>query len=170
MKKFLVCFLCAVMIFTFVGCGEDKKEDGTVQNAVNDTNVVSHSFSYKDAKIEMGAEATDVLPKLGEPKSVTEQLSCAFDGMDKTYFYGSLYVTTYPENDKEFFYTAWFIDDSVTTEEGIFIGSSKADVEKAYGSDKFNGTSAFIIPKGNSKLTIIIQDDVVTNITYEFTN
>lgn len=167
MKKFLMLILSTVMLLSFSACGEDKTSVDTKKDPVKDTNVVSHSFSYKDTKIEMGAEADAVLPKLGEPKSVSEQLSCAFDGMDKTYYFGSFYVTTYPDKDKEFFYNAWFVDDSVTTEEGVYIGASKADVEKAYGSDSFNGLNAYIVEKGESKLTIIIKDDVVSSITYE---
>ena len=167
MKKLLLVILSAIMLLSFTACGEDKKTGDNQNKPVNDTNVASHSFTYKDAKIEMGAEANDVLAKLGDAKSVSEQRSCAFDGMDKTYYYGSLYVTTYPDQGKEFFYNAWFVDDSVTTEEGIYIGSPKADVDNAYGAEKYNGLNAYMIEKGNSKLTIIIKDDVVSSVTYE---
>ena len=52
------------------------------------------------------------------------------------------------------------------TDEGICIGSSKADVEAAYGADNYNGTNAFTVKKGSGTLTIILESDVVTSIQY----
>ena len=162
MKKIISLCLCLMFIFVFVGCGGDtaKTDNGGKTEAV-------HSFTYNGTKVEMSVDATDILAKLGEPKSKTEEASCAFEGMDRTYFYGSLYVTTYPNGDKENIYGAWFVDDSVTTDEGIYIGATKAEVENAYGADTFDGSSAYVITKGASKLTIIVEDDVVTGITYD---
>lgn len=167
MRKKLFLLIIFSLILTFVGCGSDTKSDTDAPSANNETAVAAHSFSYNNIKIEMGTVANDVLSKLGEPKSVTEETSCAFEGMDKTYYFGSFYVTTYPNGDKENFYSAWFVDDSLTTEEGIYIGASKAAVDTAYGADSFNGTNAYIINKGASKLTVILTDDVVSAITYD---
>lgn len=166
MKKLLCSLLCLLVLFLFVGCSDSDNKTAT-KTDTNTPTAESHSFTYEGTKIEMGTEANDVLEQLGEPKSYTEEASCAFEGLDKTYFYGSFYVTTYPDGDKENFYSAWFADDSITTAEGIYIGSSKADVEKAYGSDAFDGVNSFTILKGKSKLTVIIEDDFVTDITYD---
>ena len=163
MKKIISLVLCLLLVFCFAGCGGNetaKTDNGGKTEAV-------HSFTYNGVKVEMGVDATDILAKLGEPKSVTEEASCAFEGMDRTYFYGSLYVTTYPNGEKENIYGAWFVDDSVTTDENIYIGATKAEVETAYGSDTFDGTSSYVITKGKSKLTIIVEDDAVTGITYD---
>ena len=108
-----------------------------------------------------------MLEALGEPKSYTEESSCAFEGLDKTYYYGSFYLSTYPMGGKDFVYVLWFADDTVTTAEGIRIGSTQAQVETAYGKDAFNGTNAFEMSKGSSKLTILITDGIVSGIRYE---
>ena len=170
MKKVLVILLSFIMLLSFAACGEDTKTENKGGNAVLNEQVPGHSFTYKGEKIEMGAPSGDIIPKLGEAKSVTEQPSCATDGMDTTYFYGSLYITTSPFEENELFYTAWFVDDSLSTEEGIYIGASKTDVDAAYGEDSFNGLNAYVITKGNTKLTIVIKDDVVSQITYEYSN
>lgn len=164
MKKLVCLLLCLFTMFVFAGCGS-KETEAKVENQT--TTEEAHSFTYEGTKIQMGVVANDVLEKLGEAKSVTEEASCAFEGLDKTYFYGSFYVTTYPNGDKENFYSAWFADDTITTDKGVYIGSTKADVESAYGSETFDGVNSFSITKGNSKLTIIVEDDFVTNITYD---
>ena len=162
MKKIIALVLCLLFMFAFVGCGGEAAK--TDSNANTEP---AHSFTYNGVKVEMGVDATDILAGLGEPKSKTEEASCAFEGLDRTYFYGSLYVTTYPNGDKENIYGAWFVDDSVTTDENIYIGATKEEVETAYGADAFDGSNSYVITKGASKLTIIVEDDVVTGITYD---
>ena len=126
-------------------------------------------FTYNGTAIMMDVEATDIVAALGDPKSYTEETSCAFEGLDKTYFYGSFYLSTYPMGDKDYVYSVWFADDSVSTAEGIRIGSTKAQVESAYGAAAFNGSNAFVMTKGDSTLTIILKDGEVSDVIYELT-
>lgn len=158
MKKILSIILCFVFVLAFSACGDTNTKSPAVS---------AHSFASDEVKIEMGVNAADILANLGDPKTVTEEASCAFDGMDKTYYYGNFYLTTYPDGNDEYVYSAWFVDDSLTTEEGIYIGADKSEVENAYGTDCFNGSNAYVIDKGNSKLTVIVEDDTVTGITYD---
>ena len=90
----------------------------------------------------------------------------AFDGLDKSYYYGSFYLETYPQGDKDFVYGWWFADDSVATPEGIYIGSTQAQVEKAYGSDGYNGSNAYTVNKEAGMLTIILDNGAVSSIQY----
>ena len=87
--------------------------------------------------------------------------------LDKTYYYGSFYLATYPMDGKDYVYTLWFADDTVATADGIRIGSTQAQVETVYGADAFNGTNAFEMTKGSSKLTILITDGIVSGVRYE---
>ena len=126
-----------------------------------------YTFVYNGVAISPHTDATPVVEALGEPKSYTEEASCAFEGLDKTYYYGSFYLATYPMDGKDYIYTIWFADDTVTTAEGIRIGSTQAQVEEVYGADAFNGTNAFEMTKGNSRLTVLITDGVVSGVRYE---
>ena len=54
----------------------------------------------------------------------------------------------------------------VETEEGIYIGASQADVEKAYGAENFNGKNAFVVTSGDCTLTVILENGVVNSIQY----
>lgn len=124
------------------------------------------TFHYNGTEITMHAPAAPIVEALGEPKQYTESASCAFEGLDKTYYYGSFYLDTYPMGEEDFVYGWWFADDTLTTEEGIYIGAAQAQVEAAYGADTFNGSNAYIIKKGDTMLTIILEDGVVSSIQY----
>ena len=157
MKRISLFLLAAIMLLSLAGCGStdiDPQEE-------------NFTFTYNGTKITLGAEAAPIIDALGEPRSYTEAPSCAFEGMDKTYYYGSFYLSTYPLNGKDFVYSFWFADGSVATEEGIRIGSTKAKVEAIYGADCFNGANAYTQAQSNSKLTILLKDGIVSSILYE---
>ena len=94
-------------------------------------------------------------------------IACAFDGLDKTYFYGSFYLSTYPQNGKDYVFNVWFVEDGIATEEGICIGNSQAEVEKIGGTDCFRSSNTYTQVKKNSKMTIILTNGLVSSIQYE---
>lgn len=162
MKK-LIAFLMVAAMLLMAGCGTDTPAD---TQGGNQSQEKSFSFTYKGTEITFKAPAEPIVAALGEPHKYSESASCAFEGLDKSYDYGSFYLETYPENGKDFVYGWWFVDDLVATEEGISIGAAQADVEKAYGTENYNGTNAFVIKKGVGSLTIILENGVVNSIQY----
>ena len=166
MKKILTILLTACLLLSLAACGGAPVENPTPSQEVTYTPEQNFSFQYKGATISLHDAAEPIIAKLGEPVKYTESASCAFEGLDKSYYYGSFYLETYPQGDKDFVSGWWFADDSVTTPEGIYIGSSKADVEKAYGTDGYNGTNAYTVNKDAGMLTVILENDVVSSIQY----
>lgn len=191
MKKIISLILVLVMICTLAACGSDAPANtageteavsGNVSNVVSDAEEATeapaeeetvavqdgeaYTFTYGGTKIAMNAAAASVIDALGEPKSYTEEESCAFEGLDKTYYFGSFYLQTYPEGDADFVYCLWLVDDSVETEEGIYIGAPQAQVEKAYGAEYYNGKNAYVVTRGDCTLTIILDNGVVSSIQY----
>jgi hypothetical protein len=167
MKKLITILLCAALVLCIAACGGPTEPTGTQAPTGSETNQEpSFTFTYKGTEIALHAPAEPIIAALGEPKSYSESTSCAFEGLDKSYGYGSFYLETYPKGDKDFVYGWWFVDDMVETEEGICIGSSQADVEKAYGSENFNGSNSFVIKRGSGVLTIILDKGAVSSIQY----
>lgn len=172
MKNVIVVLLCICMAFSLVACGNEANNETTptettaTQPGGSTVSKENFSFTYNGIKIALFAPAEPIIKELGEPKNYTESPSCAFNGMDKTYFYGSFYMDTYPMDGKDYVYGWWFADDSVTTKEGIYIGATQADVEKAYGAENFNGDNAYIVTQNEGTLTIIVEDGLVTSIQY----
>ena len=189
MKKFISMLLVLAMALSLAACGgNDTKPEETIGNVpvqtesgsdqqVQETEAPQQTeapaaadacvFSYNGVEIAMNANAADILAQLGEPKTYTEETSCAFTGLDKTYYFGSFYLQTYPVEDQDYVYCVWLVDDSVTTNEGIYIGATQAEVENAYGTEGFNGSNAYIMVMGDCKLTVILKDGVVSSIQYD---
>ena len=154
MKRISLFLLAAIMLLSLVGCGStdiDPQEENL-------------SFTYNGTKITLGAEAAPIIDALCEPRSYTEEPSGAFDGMDKTYYYGSFYLSTYPLDGKDYVYCIWFADDSVVTNDGIRIGSTQTQVEAVYGTACFNGTNSYTEIQSSTKLTILLEENKVKSI------
>lgn len=194
MKKLISLLLVLSMMLTLAACGgaeptEPAKENNPTEAPAAQTEAPTaeteapaaetetpateapaasgtYTFTYGSTTISMKQDTAEVLPGLGEPKSYTEEESCAFEGLSKTYYFGSFYLETYPDGETDRVYCVWLVDDSVTTEEGIYIGSSYADVEAAYGAEYYNGKNAFIIRTADCILTIILENDAVNSIQY----
>ena len=185
MKKMISLILVLVMACALAACGAETEAPAATNAPASSGVVVSngeavggnsaeaaqptgktYTFTYNGNKIAMNADAAPIVEALGEAKKYTEEESCAFEGLDKTYYYGSFYLQTYPEGDKDYVYCLWLVDDSVETEEGIYIGASQADVEKAYGTENFNGKNAFVVNGDGCTLTVILENGVVSSIQY----
>ena len=172
MKKIFALILALTMVLTLAACGGETAPETTAPVSGGDVAPVtpdasSWKYTVRGVDVLMHAEAAPILEALGEPVSYTEEASCAFTGLDKTYNYGGFFLQTYPIGDKDYIYSVWLMDDSSTTPEGIYIGATQAEVEAAYGTEGFNGSNAYIMPGTTSTLTIILTDGVVSSIQYD---
>lgn len=176
MKKWISLMLALAMLLCLTACGESGEQNtaqtqgetaGTTEAVENAQREEGFVFTYNGLEIPMDVPAGDILAALGEPKSYSEQASCAFEGLDKTYYFGSFYLQTYPAGEEDYVYCVWLVDDSVTTAEGIYIGATQQEVEDAYGAENYNGTNAYIVTKGNSTLTVILSGGTVSSIQYD---
>lgn len=175
MKKILSLSLALMLVLTMAACGGETPAGTTAPSTPKTPSVVApvtpaaDAFGYnvRGVDIEMHAPAAPILEALGEPVSYTEEASCAFTGLDKTYYYGGFYLQTYPIGEDDYVYSVWLVDDSSSTPEGIYIGASQAEVETAYGAAGFNGSNAYIYTSSTATLTILVDGGVVTSIQYD---
>jgi len=192
MKKRVVLSALAAfaMAFMLVGCGgnDAKTIDGTVNNSVSEKEGDSvalvdddmdeevetndskgYVFEYDGQTIVIDDNAASTIAALGEPVSYFEAASCAFEGLDKMYTYSSFELDTYPTGDDDFVSAIIFKDDSISTPEGIRIGSSLADVTAAYGDSYEEEVGQIVYTKDGMTLTFVIADDTVASIEYNST-
>ncbi len=123
-------------------------------------------FEYKGVQINMDAPSDKILEALGEPMNYFEAPSCAFMGMDKVYTYSGFDFQTYTENDKDYIASIHFLDDSVTTPEGVGLYSTMEDMIAAYGKDYKQSFSQYTYTKGKCSLSFIIENNEVVSVEY----
>lgn len=125
----------------------------------------SYVFLAGGSTVSVDQDMAEVLSALGEAQSYFEAASCAFEGLDKSYTYPGFQIVTRPEGEKDYVNSILLTDDSVTTPEGLYIGSSKEDVIAAYGEGEEAG-SAIMYTKDGVTLSFIFEEDKVISIEY----
>jgi hypothetical protein len=117
-------------------------------------------------EIYVGDPAAPILAALPEPSDTFEAPSCAFEGIDITYFYPSFELTTYPYNDVEYVLSVALIDDNISTPNGVYIGGVLADMEKAYGTAYEKDGDTYTYLNGSGSLVFAYRDGYIARITY----
>ena len=118
MKKFIAIVLIAAVL---CACGEASLSEKDL------------SLIVSGVSVDTGADVAALLDAFGGDYAYSEAISCVYTGMDKTYEYPNCILYTYPDGDTDRLMELYCTAD-VTTSRGITIGSSRKDVEKAYGS------------------------------------
>lgn len=140
-------------------------EPTVAPDTLHDSFVFPASNGTEEFAVSIDQDMAEVLAALGEAQSYFEAASCAFEGLDKTYTYPGFQIITRPEGDKDYVNSILLTDDSVTTQEGIYIGGSKDDITAAYGAGEETG-SAIMYTKGNVTLSFILEGDKIISIEY----
>ncbi|MBQ7636593.1 MAG: SGNH/GDSL hydrolase family protein [Lachnospiraceae bacterium] len=122
-------------------------------------------FSFKGVDVAMDAEAKALTKDMPEAKSVYEAPSCAFEGVDRVYDYGSFELNTYEVSGTEYVSAVIFKDDLVETGEGAYIGMTIDEVEALYGSGTEEGNGR-VYEKGGMKLRFFLKEGHVSQIQY----
>jgi uncharacterized lipoprotein YehR (DUF1307 family) len=192
MKKLFAILLALVMVFALVACGGDQPagESGTPtpsqssqpsgqpgaepsQSAGQPSGepsapAAADAFVFltgNGTAISVNQDMAEILVTDGDFQSYFEAESCAFNGLDKTYTYAGFIISTRPEEGKDLVNSILLTDDSVTTPEGIYIGSAKSAVVAAYGQGDEVGLSLSYV-KGDCTLNFIFDGDTVLSIEY----
>ena len=112
------------------------------------------------------SSAGSVTSSLGEPMNVATAPSCYTNGGDsKIYTYDGLIVECYVLDGAETICCVTITNANYSTDKGIKIGSSKAEVEAAYGAGEEIGYYT-IYPSGNKELDVKYEGDVVTELMF----
>lgn len=183
-RLFAILLVLTLAISVFVSCGNDDDKKDTDTNI--DTNAPANAdtensgsassdnpaeneyvFVSGTTTIKMNVAAESIISSLGEANSTYKAPSCAFQGDDYYYDYGSFELSAYDNGDGvQMVYSVYLKDDLVETPEGIMIGSDEADVVDAYGADGKQENGSYLYSDGNATLSVIIKDGKVSAIEY----
>ena len=147
--------------------GQNAMEgDATAPVQSNNTSLDDYVFEYKGVKIAPDMNTNEFLAALGDPLHYYEVKSCAFEGMDKIYTYTSFEISTYPNGANDLVSSIYFKDDTVTTQEGAYLGMAKSDVLALYGSNYTESAGAYVYSKGGMELRFIFDGETLASIEY----
>ena len=155
MKRFISFVLACLLLVCLVGC------DGGSETK-------NYVFSANGVEIKVDGDANAVVSALGEAQNLVETPSCGGGAEpDREYTYAGFKFNTVNENGKNVIVKIILSDDSISTPEGISIGSTRDEVVAAYG-DSFteNATGTLIYTDGATKLMIGFTNGAVSAIHY----
>lgn len=179
MKK---CWYIPMALCLLTACSSD---DGTASSSGTETGSTSSGgtvasstvsetsstdagkFTYQNYSFTLAEDIDSALTTLGEPVDYFEAPSCAFDGLDKIFYYSSVELRTYPVGDVDFLSEILLKDDTVTTAEGSYIGISVEEMLKKQGDEYTQDGNQYTFSHGDSHLIFIADSDgVVIAINY----
>ena len=173
MKKILAIFLCLLMMLTFVACdsGDDHKGDNGAGDtpkttAAASSATVKYYVEVGGVKIELGADADAVISALGTPKATAEVGNCGGQGTLTKYTYASIEVYVLTSGSSKTIDQITLLDDTVSTPEGIKIGSAQNDVKTKCKTPTKSSDSSYTYTSGNKNLKFNFRDGAVVGIDY----
>lgn len=192
MKRMIAVLLSLLMLFALTACGEpaDKTETptGTVADnttAVEDTTTEEDTtaaaedttagsdeqepgfvFTFEGVELTPG-QAFDAAA-LPEENSVYQVPSCAIEGTDNVYNYGTIEVTAFDDGNGEVIYSVYIMDANTPTNEGLYIGDTLDHIVAAYGEDYTREGNQITYQKGDTLLIIILGGEYVQSIDFRW--
>lgn len=153
MKKITSLLLIIGLLF---GCAS-KADAGFVK--------ADASLTVESKTVNPGMKYTT--PTIPDWVTFTELTSCAYKGNDKVYEYDDFTLYTYSDGTDDYVLSIE-LKSSLSTSKGIKIGSSKADVIKAYGEDYTTKILNVIYTDGQVNITFLIVEDKVSAISLNY--
>ncbi|MBO5683258.1 MAG: hypothetical protein J6S10_04675 [Clostridia bacterium] len=167
MKKILAILLCALMLFALAACKtDDGYKDDDKDPSGNKGSKVSFFVNVDNVKVELGASADAVIEALGTPKSSSPVGSCGGQGTLTKYVYASLEVHVLATDKTSTIDKIVLLDDTVSTPEGIRMGSTESDVKSKLGTPTSKAASSYTYVSGNKNLIVTFRDGAVVGIDY----
>lgn len=163
-RKLVMVAAVAAMGLSLAACGGSGDSGSSESGNTSGSAGEGFTFTSGSTTIEMNEDASKVVEALGDADDYFESESCAFEGLDKVYTYPGFKLNTYPVEDKDYVLSVVFMDDTVETEEGISIGSTKDDVTEAYGDPAEESSTKLVYEKGETEMTIGLDGDSVSSV------
>lgn len=170
---YLACLLLAAMA---LGCGSGKEEpkesgsqkaDGQEDPEEKEGSTESYMIDVNGVQFGINMDSETVVEALGEPEEYFEGESCVSMGLEKYYRYPGYSFSTYEKDGKHLIAYISITEDTITTAEGIGLGSVKNDVLKAYGNNNGDVQGLMKFKKGDMALNIWMEGERVTGIEFQ---
>lgn len=191
MKKWTVILLCLLMAFSLAACGNQSDADEQIITRPPETETVEVPVAETAVETEAAAAETaapvaapmgnytfvtggvELVPGsvfdpsiLPQADSVYEVPSCAIEGTDNLYNYGTFELTAFDDGTNELIYSILLIDPNITTTEGLALGDPSSKAVDLYGENYIQQGSSWVYSGDAEQLILILQGDTVASIEY----
>ena len=186
MKRVIAVLLSVMLLCALTACGApaqpatttEPKVDTTTQ-AADDTTAAADTTAASQDTLEAGFvftfEGVELIPgqsfdasALPAPLSVYQVPSCAIEGTDNVYNYGTIEVTAFNDGTGEVIYSVYIVDANTPTDEGLYIGDTVDHVMAAYGEDCVRENGQITYQMGETLLILILDGDYVQSIDFRW--
>ena len=142
-----------------------QNNDAPADNGSNNTQPDAQEVKFSTD--DLLKNAADIISALGGSPITSTSPSCTSNGCDvKTYDYaGELKIQCYIDGGVEYFFDYDILGGNYATSKGIKVGSSRADVEAAYGTGEESG-NMLIYTDGDKQLIFTMNGDTVSEIDF----
>ena len=168
----------ALAVCMMAGCGEPEEDRSiTIGGNTPSSDVAEESgnsaknfaFVHNNITITPNDLVDPLITALGSDYTYYESPSCAYIGLDKVYVYKGFTIYTYPDaNAVDHVLQIAITDDTLSTPEGLIIGDTAKKVIELYGENYVESGGSYAYNLGKTTLTIIIKDDRVVSIQYNY--
>ena len=185
MKRVIAVLLSVMLLCALTACGEPAQPattteavvDTTAQVADDTTAAAETTAAVQDAVegFSFTFEGVELIPgqsfdasALPTPQSVYQVPSCAIEGTDNVYNYGTIEVTAFNDGTGEVIYSVYIVDANTPTDEGLYIGDTVDHVIAAYGEDCVRENGQITYQKGDTLLILIMDGEYVLSIDFRW--
>ena len=183
MRKILALTLAVMLLLTLAACGSPDPTQPEKENPATPTDptptdptpVQTPSASNPEDGFGFTLEGVTLYPgaaldvsQLPEPESVTQIPSCANQGTDNVYNFGTVEVTAFQTDAGEIIYSIYILDANTPTDLGLYLGDGQETVEGLYGTDYTTLDGQLVYAVGNSSLVILLDNDQVLSIDHRW--
>ena len=160
-KNAIAVVLTVSAIMAMTACSPKVEETGAPQlisGGTQATVATKESKADPGTTLTPGMEAKPAIDALGAGYIYNEVMSCAFNGMEKTYDYKEIVLFVDSREGKDKINTIEIKDASIDCG-GVKIGSTLDDVKKAYGDPTAEELYGYRYDKNKTQIQFIAGDD-----------
>lgn len=144
----------------------NTEKEVAASEPIKEAEEVSYVFEIEGIEIAMHAEVAPILKRLGESMAFFEAESCAYQGMEKIYTYNGFELYTYEIDGIDYVASVIFLDDTVTTKEGVYLYMTLEQVVDAYGDDYTENLGLYTYELQEGTISFLIDNNEVVSIEY----
>ena len=195
MKRIIALSCCLMLLLCLTACGSDEISEErmitrpaeeaaepvavaavaeeTIAAEPTETEAAQEAVPVAMGNYTFDAQGVELIPGdpfdpgvLPEANSVYEVPSCAIEGTDNLYNYGTFELTAFDDGEKELIYSILLTDPNITTTEGLALGDDVQKMVSIYGEGYTQQGNAYVYTGDAELLYIITQNDKVASIEY----